>query len=529
MRGDCSIRIGGLGFTAEQIAAAATARKLLSIELDLCNATYCHCKACAHQPREVLSFDQICGVIDQAAALEARRCILVDNAGESHPRLAELIAEVGRRGLEIELFTTGSGLGAAMALLLRQHNVSLVVEAESPSHLAATEALRAHGYGSPGAPRLAARIAINRDSIDALPGWWREMRSAGIEPYVQIMTPPSARDSALRKVSRDSDPAILPLPVFGERVGNQNHPHPGPLPEYDSTKLAAGRERGPEGTEIAPRQLRELFETLHQIDHDEFSREWENPPELTGRSCKRHLFACHVTPCGTIFACVGVTIPLGNIRDESLRVILDESEVLENLRAFDQRMKEPCLTCSKTADCYGCRGSAYQLTGDYLAGDQLCWKAEGIQIPPLPAPVGAMIPHGPAIRFVDRILSVGERTACTEFVVRPDSQFVDSDGRLDETAYIEMIAQSFAASHGFHLSADEQAMHRGMLLGVKDLEIRGAARVGERLLIDVRKIARFGDFGVVEGTVSRDDGTILASAEIKVWRPSGEAEKAMLV
>jgi predicted hotdog family 3-hydroxylacyl-ACP dehydratase len=139
-----------------------------------------------------------------------------------------------------------------------------------------------------------------------------------------------------------------------------------------------------------------------------------------------------------------------------------------------------------------------------------------------------MIPHGPSIRLVDQILAVGERTAQTEFIVRADSLFVDKNGLLDETAYIEMIAQSFAASHGFHLSADEQAMHRGMLLGVKDMIVHGNARAGDRLLIDVRKVARFGDFGVVEGTVSREDGTILASAEIKVWRPSGEAEKAML-
>jgi radical SAM protein with 4Fe4S-binding SPASM domain len=531
VRGDCSIRIGGLGFTTEQIAAAATARSLLSIELDLSNAKHCQCEACTLQPRDVMSFDEICGVIDQAAALGARRCILVDSAGESHYRLAELIAEIGHRGLEIELFTTGTIINAEMATLLRRHNVSIVIEAELPTRSAAIDALRAQGYGSPGAPRLAARVAINSETFHSLPNWWREMRSAGIEPYVQIMTPQSAYDAALRNVPSGSDPVFLPLPVLGERVGvrvldpieadskNQNHPHPSPLPEY--------RERGQEGSEIAAHQLRELFESLHRIDHEEFSRPWENPPELTGRSCKRHLFACHATPCGTIFACVGVTIPLGNVRDESLRIILDESEVLENLRAFDQKVKEPCRTCSKTVNCYGCRGSAYQLTGDYLAGDQLCWKAEGIQIPSLPAAVGTTIPHGPAIRFVDWILSVGERAACTEFVVRADSLFVDSDGRLDETAYIEMIAQSFAASHGFHLSADEQAMHRGMLLGVKDMVIHGTARVGDRLLIDVRKITRFGDFGVVEGTVSRDDGMILASAEIKVWRPSGEAEKAM--
>jgi hypothetical protein len=44
--------------------------------------------------------------------------------------------------------------------------------------------------------------------------------------------------------------------------------------------------------------------------------------------------------------------------------------------------------------------------------------------------------------------------------------------------------------------------------------------VGDRLVINVKKVARFGDFGVVEGTIYRDDGTFLASGEIKVWRPN---------
>jgi radical SAM protein with 4Fe4S-binding SPASM domain len=281
----------------------------------------------------------------------------------------------------------------------------------------------------------------------------------------------------------------------------------------------------PTATNVSPQRSKALFEEFARIDREEFGRSWEHPPELTGRSCKRHLFACHVTPCGTIFACVGVTIALGNIRTESLRTILDESEVLENLRAFGQKVKEPCRTCCKTTDCYGCRGSAYQLTGDYLAGDQLCWKAEGTEIPALPVAVGHMIPHGPSIRMVDGIVAVGERTADTQFVVPADSLFADPQGRLDETAYIEMIAQSFAASHGFHLSADEQALHRGMLLGVKDLKVAGPARVGDRLVIHVKKVARFGDFGVVEGTIYRDDGTFLASGEIKVWRPGGEGVK----
>jgi hypothetical protein len=57
------------------------------------------------------------------------------------------------------------------------------------------------------------------------------------------------------------------------------------------------------------------------------------------------------------------------------------------------------------------------------------------------------------------------------------------------------------------------------LLGVKNLTISGAAAAGDHLTIEVRKITRFGAFGVVEGTVNHLDGKRIAAAEIKVWEP----------
>jgi predicted hotdog family 3-hydroxylacyl-ACP dehydratase len=278
---------------------------------------------------------------------------------------------------------------------------------------------------------------------------------------------------------------------------------------------------------IEPDRAKQLFEELGRIDREEFGKTWEMPPSLIGRSCKRHQFACHVTPCGTIFACVGVTIPLGNIRKEPLAEILNLSEVMENLRLFGQKVKEPCRTCCKTVDCYGCRGAAYQLTGDYLAGDQLCWKAKGVEIESLPIGMEKLIPHGKSVRMIDQLVQVGERFARTEFVVRKDSLLVDAQGRLDELAYIEMIAQSFAACHGFQLFGAERLAHQGLLLGARDFVISGEARVGDHLIIHVNKVTRFGDFGVVDGEVHHEDGRLIATGQIKIWRPSGESEQVM--
>jgi MoaA/NifB/PqqE/SkfB family radical SAM enzyme/predicted hotdog family 3-hydroxylacyl-ACP dehydratase len=497
VRGDCSIRINGLGFSREEIAACAERTGLLSLEIDLACPGDCQCAACQSSPqaaRPTLSLPEIFGLLDQAAALGARRCILVDSEPTSYADLLQLIDHIHAAGMQVELFTNGAALSDATARFLRQRGVAVVLKLDSlnrdianrlagndhaydTAHAALANLKRA-GYGDSIAPRLAVRTDICDENLGEIPAIWRWARSQKMEPYVQIITPRSRADEK---------------PRF-----------------------------------IAPERAKLLFEELGRIDHDEFARDWETSPSLIGRSCKRHLFACHVTPCGTIFACVGVTIPLGDIRVEPLAEILNLSEVLENIRAFEQKVKEPCRTCCKTVDCYGCRGAAYQLTGDYLAGDQLCWKAKGVEIPSLPIGVQGIIPHGPSMRMIDRLVQIGERYARTEFVVRQDSVLVDASGRLDELAYIEMIAQSFAACHGFHLTGEVGKVHRGLLIGIKDLIVSGEAFVGDRLTVIVRKITRFGDFGVVEGDVLHQNGKLMATGQVKIWRPSNEFLEAMI-
>lgn len=146
----------------------------------------------------------------------------------------------------------------------------------------------------------------------------------------------------------------------------------------------------------------------------------------------------------------------------------------------------------------------------------------------LPTLVHDLIPHGNSIRMVDQLTQVEDEVSRSIFAVTAESPFVDESGILDETAYIEMIAQSFAATHGYHLTPAERAEHRGLLIGVKDLVITGRARVGDRLEIIVRKVAKFGDFGVVDGDVKNQNGELLATGQIKVWRPGEDSGKDVM-
>jgi radical SAM protein with 4Fe4S-binding SPASM domain len=421
-----------------------------------------------------MSVVEIRALVEQARALGCRRCIFIDADVVPHPDLNDIIADARAAEMQVELITSRSTISAERAIFLRRHDVAVAVNLDAAADASTLNNLRAAGCAD-----VAVRVEIVPENVTTLPSIWRSIRSNGFEPHFQVAKP---------QFIPGQPPRVIP-----------------------------------------PDQLRQLFEELGRIDREEFGREWTAPPSLIGRACNRHLYACHIAACGTIYPCVGVTIPLGNLRIESLREILSLSEVLENLRAFEQKVKEPCGTCCKSTACYGCRGSAYQLTGDYLAGDALCWKATGTDIESLPVGIDGLIPHGESIRMAHQLVQIGEREARTEFVVPSDSFLVHSAGRLDESAYIEMIAQSFAACHGFHLSRDERAMHRGLLLGVKELQIFGDAYAGDRLEIHVRKVTRFGDFGVIDGAIRHQDGRLIATGTVKVWKPSSEAaEKAVL-
>jgi len=75
---------------------------------------------------------------------------------------------------------------------------------------------------------------------------------------------------------------------------------------------------------------------------------------------------------GTITPCRRLPLPLGNIRDDSLREIWAGSAVLAALRD-KSRYHGRCGRCPRWAVCRGCRAVAFAYTGDYLADDPHCF------------------------------------------------------------------------------------------------------------------------------------------------------------
>ena len=109
--------------------------------------------------------------------------------------------------------------------------------------------------------------------------------------------------------------------------------------------------------------------------------------------------------------------------------------------------------------------------------------------------------------------SIGEKFALASVRVSPSMPFAGKDGQLADSVFMEMIAQTMAASDGFSRGAPCD----GVIIGVSNDSVHAGALVGDDLKISIRKDVKFGNWGIVKGYVRNGD-VLIAEGEIKVWK-----------
>lgn len=338
------MQIYNLEFTGDEIKEAVAEGRLLSMEIEfsrVCNfrCSYCYVPSGSQRENE-LTRAEIRDTILQAKEMGARKIIILGGEPSIYPHIREMIRFLSREGLTIEMFTNGSGIDRKLAAVLAENRVRVALKLNSrdaaiqdelagkvgASSLISTALTNLKEAGYPSKELfLAISTVICRQNINELPEMWQWLRDENIEPYFEVITP---QENAV-----------------------------------NSSWLNVG------GME-----LKELFTELAAIDRKKYGRNWEPQPPLVGNKCMRHQVSCVVTASGDVMPCVGVTIPVGNIRKNRLADIIKNSEIINNLKNYRQMIKGECRDCDKAAECYGCRGAAYQLTGDYLAADPTCWR-----------------------------------------------------------------------------------------------------------------------------------------------------------
>jgi radical SAM protein with 4Fe4S-binding SPASM domain len=79
-----------------------------------------------------------------------------------------------------------------------------------------------------------------------------------------------------------------------------------------------------------------------------------------------------ILPNGDVIPCMLLQTKLGNTREESVVKIWEQSPILAKLRSR-LLLEGECNRCRHRDVCAGCRGRAYEETGNMLASDPGCW------------------------------------------------------------------------------------------------------------------------------------------------------------
>ncbi len=495
----CQKRIFGAEFSRKEIKETSGSDRILSMEIEFnrsCNfnCIYCYVQDDS-QGRKELTKEEARDVLDQAKELGARKIIVLGGEPMLCPHIFEMLDYMRRQEMEIELFTNGTSISEEAARKLSDLGVVVVLKMNTKNEKlqdilsgrngafknihGAFVNLKNAGYTEHA--QMGVSTIICQQNFDELTDMWQWLRDQKINPYFEMITP-------------------------------------------------QGNARGNSMLEVEPFRVNELFERIARIDREKYGYNWKPQPPLVGGQCMRHQFSCAVNAYGDVLPCIGVTLPVGNIRQSGLADILKDSEVIRDLRNYQNTIKGPCGKCERRSECYGCRGAAYQMTGDYLASDPTCWKNADRreEIISLPVSVNGLVPHDHPMLVLDRLLEVRERKSIAELKISEDSIFVTEDGFLNEVSYPEIFSQAIAAQKGFKNMGNGGSKREGLLLGIKNLEILDRAGVGDTLQVSVFKAAKFGGFGIIKGEIFKGED-LIARGEIKIWHNDKENGGASII
>ena len=470
-------------FSVEESLEAAAGGKLLSAEIEFnrsCNYRCPYCYAAGKYENCALEPEIAEQVIRDVAKLGARKIVVLGGEPLLCKGLYGYIELAESLGMASEIFTNAALIDAEKAKFFYDHGCRVVIKLNSlrpevqakltgvphalDNALRAIDILQAAGMDE---QRLAASSVICSENESEVAELWKYLRDRHIKPYLEIMTPQG--------------------------------------------RLLEHRE-----LEVHPRRLKEIFDEIAAFDRS-LGIVWEPQPPLVGAKCLRHQYSCVIGAGGEVTPCVGLTVSLGNVHEERLPDILRGSNVLRRLRNYRETIKGPCRSCDKATSCYGCRGAAYQLTGDYLASDPLCWRNcdELLDKPPLlPCDARQFLPHRPPMTMVDRLLEVGEWSV-VETAIAPDNRFL-RDGVFDAEAIPEIVAQTCAAVTGFE--QDDRHI-KGMLTGGRNILIHEDIRSGDRIHIRVREIDELDEYHILYFKLVRcADGKVCAEGEMSICR-----------
>jgi predicted hotdog family 3-hydroxylacyl-ACP dehydratase len=127
------------------------------------------------------------------------------------------------------------------------------------------------------------------------------------------------------------------------------------------------------------------------------------------------------------------------------------------------------------------------------------------------------IPHREPIRIISEVIEMKEEYAIAGAVVNYNWPLYEVNA-VNSLVLIEAIAQTAALVEGYKKKKQGKAGVKGWLVGIKSAEFKQATiPVDTRLIIAVKSLYSFDNYGVIEGTVKSGED-VLAVAVLQALR-----------
>jgi radical SAM protein with 4Fe4S-binding SPASM domain len=142
---------------------------------------------------------------------------------------------------------------------------------------------------------------------------------------------------------------------------------------YPYLELVTPAGRGKEYPKILCREeARDIFHELASVDEHEFGYSWVPRPPRVADNCTFYETGVYINAEGKVQPCPTVDMELGDLKQEKLKDVLSK-DVTRRVRNIRENIEGKCQKCSMSGECYGCRGTAFNITGDIFAADPVCW------------------------------------------------------------------------------------------------------------------------------------------------------------
>ena len=131
----------------------------------------------------------------------------------------------------------------------------------------------------------------------------------------------------------------------------------------------------------------------------------------------------------------------------------------------------------------------------------------------LPLETEVLIPHRKPMRLIELLKSSDGKSGTGETIFDFDSPFViDSSGKIERLALIELIAQTYAAAKGHEDLADGKNLSDGYLVGISKANFHDDAYAGEKLFVIVQTKDSFDNFFITSGQVYQNEKLLLEAS-----------------